>query len=154
MNTLDPLYPSIGIYYSPENSSGASANSPSPSNEILIVDDDELTRQLFNRLLDREFDKKIVLFSNGLKALEYAKENIPCLMILDLMLPGMSGYEVLQNVRKNAIFQNTKVVLVSAKSRSEDIKRGFDLSADEYITKPLQPKEFIARIRKLITKAA
>lgn len=154
MNILGSVYLPAGICYGPQNSPGTSSDSPSPSNEILIVDDDKINRQLFNRLLDREFDKKIVPFSNGMKALEYAKKNIPCLIILDLMLPGMNGYDVLQDVRGNSIFQNTKVVLVSAKSRSEDIKHGFDLAADEYITKPFQPKEFIARIRKLLTEAA
>jgi len=66
------------------------------------------------------------------------------------MLPGLNGFEVLKTLRKDDKLDKTKVVLVSAKSRSEDIERGFDLEADDYITKPFEPKEFIARIRKLL----
>lgn len=135
--------------------SGNSSQNPSKvSSEILVVDDDDLSRKLIGRLVSKEFDYKIVSKANGIEALEYAKEHVPQLIILDLMLPGMNGFEILKKVRENPIFKDTKVVLVSAKSRSEDIERGFNLTADEYITKPFQPKEFAARIRKLLTKAA
>lgn len=137
-----------------DNSSSGSQKSPTPKNEILVVDDDELSRKLINRLIAKEFDHTIVSKSNGIEAYEYAKENIPKLIVLDLMLPGMNGFDILKKIRKDPQFGLTKVVLVSAKSRSEDIERGFDLTADEYITKPLKPKEFTARIRKLLTKAA
>lgn len=133
---------------------GASQNAASVNDEILIVEDDELTRKLMDRLLTREFDTKTVALANGIEGLDYAKENIPKLIILDLMLPGMNGFDILREIRENLIFKHTKVVLVSAKSRSEDIERGFDLTADEYITKPFQPKEFIARIRNLLKRAA
>jgi len=142
-----------GTKSSVDKSTGASKSS-TPKNEILIVDDDDLSRKLISRLVSKEFDYEIATKANGIEALEYAREHIPCLIILDLMLPGMNGFEILKKVREDQIFDQTKVVLVSAKSRSEDIERGFDLTADEYITKPFQPKEFAARIRKLLTKAA
>jgi DNA-binding response OmpR family regulator len=122
--------------------------------KILIVEDNELTLKIINRLLAKDFDHEVISKSNGLEAYEYAKEHIPELIILDLMLPGMGGFEILKKIRENSIFEDTKVVLVSAKSRSEDIKRGFDLTADEYIKKPFQPQEFNARIRKLLKKDA
>lgn len=137
-----------------DKSSGASQQTDSISNEILVVDDDDLSRKLLTRLIAKEFDYDIVSKANGIEALEYAKENVPLLIILDLMLPGMNGFDILKTLRKDSAFEDTKIVLVSAKSRSEDIERGFDLTADEYITKPFQPKEFAARIRKLLTKAA
>ncbi|WP_176466219.1 response regulator transcription factor [Aliifodinibius salipaludis] len=125
-----------------------------PKKQILIVDDDDLSRKLISRLVSKEFDYEITSKANGIEALEYARKHIPQLIILDLMLPGMDGFEILKKVREDQKFNQTKVVLVSAKSRSEDIEHGFDLTADEYITKPFQPKEFTARIRKLLTKAA
>ncbi|MEL7833451.1 response regulator [Fodinibius sp. Rm-B-1B1-1] len=139
---------------SAHNGFSGSEKSSVTKNEILVVDDDDLSRKLINRLIAKEFDYDIVSKSNGIEALEYAEKNIPKLIILDLMLPGMNGFEILKKIRENSCFENTKVVLVSAKSRSEDIERGFDLTADEYITKPFQPKEFTARIRKLLTQAA
>ncbi len=155
MKTINSLYKLAGIKKSPaDNGISGSEKSSQTENEILVVDDDDLSRKLINRLIAKEFDYNIVNKSNGVEALEYAEENIPELIILDLMLPGMNGFEILKKVRESPKFENTKAVLVSAKSRSEDIERGFDLTADEYITKPFQPKEFTARIRKLLTQAA
>lgn len=134
--------------------SSTSQKAASVKDEILIVEDDELTRKLMERLLQREFDTKTVSLANGIEGLEYAQEHIPRLIILDLMLPGMNGFDILKEIRENPAFKHTKVVLVSAKSRSEDIERGFDLTADEYIKKPFQPKEFTARIRNLLKRAA
>ncbi|MGM0546915.1 MAG: response regulator transcription factor [Bacteroidota bacterium] len=137
-----------------DQSSGSPPGSGASQEEILIVDDDDLSRKLLTRLVAKEFDYKIVSKANGIEALEYAKENVPMLIILDLMLPGMNGFDILKTLRKDPVFEETKIVLVSAKSRSEDIERGFDLTADEYITKPFQPRELTARLRKLLTKAA
>lgn len=137
-----------------DNRSGGQQSATYPQKEILIVDDDNLSRKLIERLVSKDFDYEIASKSNGIEALEYAREHIPQLIILDLMLPGMNGFEILKKIREDQRFEQTKVVLVSAKSRSEDIERGFDLTADEYITKPFQPGEFTARIRKLLTKAA
>lgn len=118
--------------------------------EILLIEDDEITQMLIQRIMEREFKCKIVTFKNGLEGLEYAKHNKSKLIILDLMLPGMNGYEILKELRNDKLHDNTKIIIMSAKSRSEDIERGFELTADEYITKPFQKKELIVRIRKLL----
>lgn len=154
MNEISSYRKLTGITNSSIDKSTGTSQSSTPEKEILIVDDDDLSRKLISRLVSKEFDYEIVSKSNGIEALEYAQEHVPQLIILDLMLPGMNGFEILKKVREDQKFEHTKVVLVSAKSRSEDIERGFDLTADEYITKPFQPKEFAARIRKLLTKAA
>lgn len=137
-----------------DKSGGKDSGSNSPGNGILVIEDDKLTRKLMNRLLDREFGVEIENFSNGIEGLKYAKEHIPNLIILDLMLPGMNGFEILKEIRETPSLKDTKVVLVSAKSRSEDIETGFELSADEYITKPFKPQEFMARMKKLLKRAA
>lgn len=118
--------------------------------DALVIDDDELTRSLIQRLLEREFNVDVTTFVNGIEGFEYAQKNFLDLIIIDLMLPGMNGFEILKKLREDDKLDDTKVVLVSAKSRSEDIERGFDLEADEYVTKPFQPKEFLARIRRLL----
>jgi len=104
------------------------------------------------RVLSREFDLDIASRTNGLEGIKYAEKYIPKLIILDLMLPGMDGFEILKRLRKNPEFKDTKILILSAKSRSEDIEKGFELTADEYITKPFQPKEFIVRIKNLLKK--
>lgn len=154
MKTSNFLEHIAGEKKGPADGKGSSEKSADIKDEILIVEDDEITRKLLVRLLQNEFDTKTVAKENGIEGLEYAKEHTPRLIILDLMLPGMNGFDILKEVKDIPIFEQIKVVLVSAKSRSEDIERGFDLTADEYITKPFQPKEFIARIRNLLKQAA
>lgn len=120
------------------------------SKQALVIDDDELTRMLIQRILEREFQFDIISFRNGLEGLEYAQNNDPELIILDLMLPGKNGFEILKDLRETELHKNTKIILVSAKSGSEDIERGFNLTADEYITKPFQQQEFVVRVRRLL----
>ena len=103
-----------------------------------------------NSNLFQNFFGEVTTLGNGLEGFSYIQDHVPGLVILDLMLPGMNGYEVLKKIRDNEKLQDVKVVLVSAKSRSDDIERGFELAADEYITKPFQPGEFLARLRKLV----
>jgi len=118
--------------------------------DVVVIDDDELTCMLMRRILEREFKFNIVSFKNGLEGLEYLENHNPDLVVLDLMLPGKNGFEILKSLRKREEFKNTKIILVSAKSNSSDIERGFDLSADEYVTKPFQQQEFVVRIKKLM----
>jgi two-component system alkaline phosphatase synthesis response regulator PhoP len=136
--------------HSGESTTSVSEKSTTVTDEILVVEDDDLTRNLIQRLLEKEFKNDITTLSNGLEGLEYARTNRPKMIILDLMLPGMDGYEVLKELRDNELLEKTKIILISAKSRSDDIERGFELTADEYITKPFQPGEFIVRVRKLL----
>lgn len=119
-------------------------------NSAVVIDDDELTRMLIQRILEREFKFNITSFGNGLEGLEYLENHKPNLIVLDLMLPGKNGFEILKDLRESESHKNTKVILVSAKSNSDDIERGFDLSADEYVTKPFQQQEFVVRVKKLM----
>lgn len=120
------------------------------SSDVLIIEDDELTRMLIQRILEREFQFEIAAYSNGLEGLKCAQSKQHKLIILDLMLPGMHGYDILKELRSGGLDENTKVIVMSGKSRSEDIERGFELDADEYITKPFQQQEFVVRVRKLL----
>lgn len=118
--------------------------------DVVIIDDDELTRMVIQRILEREFKFNIISFGNGLEGLEYLESHSPTLVVLDLMLPGKNGFDILKDLRQSDAHKNTKVILVSAKSNSSDIERGFDLSADEYVTKPFQQQEFVVRVKKLM----
>lgn len=117
---------------------------------VVVIDDDELTRLLLQRILEREFKYSIISFRNGLEGLKYLEENDADLVVLDLMLPGKNGFDILKSLRKEKRHKDTKIILVSAKSNSLDIERGFDLSADEYVTKPFQQQELVVRVKKLM----
>lgn len=117
---------------------------------VVLIDDDELTRLLLQRILEREFKYSIISFRNGLEGLKYLEENDADLVVLDLMLPGKNGFDILKALRREKRHKDTKIILVSAKSNSLDIERGFELSADEYVTKPFQQQELVVRVKKLM----
>lgn len=115
---------------------------------ILIVEDDENISKLIKINLDKYYKTEIAY--DGEKAIEILKENIPSIMILDIMLPGMNGFDVLRKVRTNDI--NVPVIILTAKSQDVDKILGLELGADDYITKPFNPRELIARVKALIRR--
>ena len=138
----------VHMSFSGNSDNNSNTNRSKPS--VLVVEDDALTMKLVKHLLGKTFGIEPVTMQNGMEAQDYLDEHVPDVIILDLMLPGKTGYEILKDVQNNPNLEKTRVILISAKSRAEDIERGFDLNADEYITKPFQPKEFTARFKKVL----
>ena len=115
---------------------------------ILIVDDDENIAELISLYLLKEcFDTHIV--NDGEAALNAIKTYQPNLMLLDIMLPGIDGYEVLREVRKNS---NLPVIMLSAKGEVFDKVLGLELGADDYIIKPFDSKEMVARVKAVLRR--
>ena len=116
--------------------------------KILIVDDDENIAELISLYLAKEcFDTKIV--GNGESALEMIKTYQPNIMLLDIMLPGIDGYEVLREVRKSS---NLPIIMLSAKGEVFDKVLGLELGADDYIMKPFDSKEMVARVKAVLRR--
>jgi DNA-binding response OmpR family regulator len=116
---------------------------------ILIVEDDEgLQKYLKELLLDNGFTVEVV--PNGLDALNYFSTTQPDLILLDLGLPVMTGETVLQEIRKKT--KDLPIILLTAKDSINDIVQGFDLGADDYITKPFIADELLARINAKLRK--
>lgn len=116
--------------------------------KILIVDDDENIAELISLYLTKEcFDTKIV--GDGESALEELKTYQPNIMLLDIMLPGIDGYEVLREVRKNS---NLPIIMLSAKGEVFDKVLGLELGADDYIMKPFDSKEMVARVKAVLRR--
>ena len=115
---------------------------------ILIVDDDENIAELISLYLAKEcFDTKIV--GDGESALEMIKTYQPNIMLLDIMLPGIDGYEVLREVRKSS---NLPIIMLSAKGEVFDKVLGLELGADDYIMKPFDSKEMVARVKAVLRR--
>lgn len=111
---------------------------------VLIVEDDPIIRQTVEYALKRAgFTVRAV--ADGVSGVEAAAEMMPDLLLLDLMLPGMSGYEVAEKVR--AADKETAIIMVSALDAEKDKVRGLDVGADDYITKPFSMDELLARVR-------
>ena len=116
--------------------------------KILIVDDDENIAELISLYLAKEcFDTKIV--GDGESALEMIKTYQPNIMLLDIMLPGIDGYEVLREVRKSS---NLPIIMLSAKGEVFDKVLGLELGADDYIKKPFDSKEMVARVKAVLRR--
>ncbi len=116
--------------------------------KILIVDDDENIAELISLYLTKEcFDTRIA--NDGEAALAAVKSYMPGLVLLDIMLPGIDGYEVLREIRKSS---SLPVILLSAKGETFDKVLGLELGADDYITKPFDSKEMVARVKAVLRR--
>ena len=118
------------------------------SASVLVVEDDELISSLLTFLLERE-RYTVHLAADGRAGLEYIRQHAPTSVVLmDVMLPYVDGFELLRQLRANAQWQQTRVIMLSAKSQGSDIARAFDAGADDYLVKPFRPEELFARIRR------
>lgn len=116
--------------------------------KILIVDDDENIAELISLYLTKEcFDTQIA--SDGEEALSLFAEFQPNLILLDLMLPGMDGYEVCREIRKTSA---TPIIMLSAKGEIFDKVLGLELGADDYMIKPFDSKELVARVKAVLRR--
>jgi pilus assembly protein CpaE len=117
--------------------------------KVLIVDDDLETLRLVGLMLQRQ-GYEIVAASNGTQALGMARTEKPVVIILDIMMPDLDGYEVTRQLRKDPDTTNIPIILFTAKSQTEDKLVGYEAGADDYLTKPVHPAELIAKIKKLM----
>ena len=117
---------------------------------ILVVDDDKNIRRLIQAVLEAE-KYTVVTASNGLEALEVMDREHVDLVILDIMMPGMDGYELTGVLRQND--NNLPILMISAKHLPEDNRKGFLVGTDDYITKPIDEEEMLLRIKALLRRA-
>lgn len=117
--------------------------------KILIVDDESRMRKLLKDFLERE-GYSVLEASDGLEAIDiFYEDKDVALIILDVMMPRMDGWEVCREVRKNS---NVPIMMLTARSEERDELRGFELGVDEYIAKPFSPKILVARVNALIKR--
>lgn len=113
---------------------------------ILIIDDDVNALKLLGYTL-RKAGFSILVAQNGFEGISKAEEHIPDLVVSDLMMPRMDGYEVTRRIRKHPKTKHIPVILLTAKSQVQDKVAGFEAGANDYVTKPVMPAELIARIK-------
>ena len=119
------------------------------NNKVLIVDDDEHIVELIKLYMDKEgFDT--VTANNGKKAVELFKSEAPAIVILDVMMPEMDGWQVCREIRR---VSNIPIIMLTAKGEEMDELQGFECGADEYIAKPFSPKILTARVDAIIRRA-
>lgn len=119
--------------------------------KILIVDDDFDTLHMVGKMLERH-GFNIAAANNGEKAIQLAQSEQPDLIILDVMMPGMDGYEVTRQLRSVESTAFIPIILFTAKAQVDDKLEGFEAGADDYLTKPTHPAELIARVKSILTR--
>ena len=118
--------------------------------KILIIDDDVNICELLRLYLEKEgFSTETV--TDGLKAVDAFKSYSPDLVLLDIMLPGLDGWQICREIRK---FSQAPIIMLTAKGETFDKVLGLELGADDYITKPFEPKEVIARIKAVLRRTS
>ncbi len=116
---------------------------------ILLVDDEERLLSLLEAYLSQA-GFSVATAGNGLQALRVAQQQPPDLIVLDVMMPEMDGYEFMRQYRRE---RNVPIILLTAKVEPEDRIVGLELGADDYLTKPFRPRELLARIRAVLRRA-
>ncbi len=116
--------------------------------KIMIVDDDPTNVEIVTEILE---DKYTVLsVFSGEEALEEIFKFRPDILLLDIMMPGIDGYEVCKIIRNDDEIRDTIILLVSAKAMAKEMKKGFEVGADDYITKPFEHEDLESQIEKHI----
>ena len=116
--------------------------------KILVCDDEELIRHVIKEYLKLE-QYEIVEASSGLEAIEKVKNNDISLIIMDIMMPKMDGYEAVREIKQ---IKDIPVIMLSARVEEYDKLYGFDLGIDDYVTKPFSPKELLARVKAVLKR--
>jgi len=118
---------------------------------ILIIEDEADIRELIAFNLDL-CGYHVIKAENGQKGLEKALKEQPDLILLDLMLPGMDGFEVCRQIRSREDIRSCPIIMLTARSEEENIVRGLDMGADDYITKPFSPQVLVARAKAVLRR--
>lgn len=120
-------------------------------NKILVIEDDEDIRELEVFNLKQE-GWKVLEAESAEDGVELLKKSLPDIILLDLMLPGMSGLDFCRQLKQSSDYQSIPIIMVSAKGEEADIVTGLELGADDYVVKPFRPRELIARVRAVLRR--
>lgn len=120
--------------------------------KILVVDDEKDIVDILKYNLERENDFEVLSASNGKEALE-AANSIPDLILLDVMMPELSGFEVCKQLKYNPKTSKIPIIFLTAKENEIDEILGFEIGADDYINKPISPRKVLARIKSVIRRS-
>ncbi|MDP2919246.1 MAG: response regulator transcription factor [Dehalococcoidia bacterium] len=115
---------------------------------ILVVDDEKRIVEIVQAYLEKE-GYKVITAHDGEKTLELARKEAPDLIVLDLMLPGISGWDICRILRKEI---DTPIIMLTARDDTTDKIIGLELGADDYMTKPFDPKELVSRVRAVLRR--
>ena len=120
--------------------------------KVLVVDDEERVALSIERSLQQNYQVRVAY--NGTEALKIARRVNPDLIILDVVMPGMSGFEVCRELRHDPLLQSVPILFLTARGRVEDKIEGFEAGADDYLTKPFDVRELLLRVKAILQRTS
>jgi len=123
-----------------------------PKTNILVVEDEDAIRRMLMMVLDQAGFSPVAA-ADAEEAQKVLDETFPDLILLDWMLPGISGVEWARRLKKEPVFRELPIILLTARGEEEDKIKGLEIGADDYMTKPFSPKELVARIRAVLRRS-
>ena len=120
--------------------------------KVLVVDDESAIREMIRFALGKS-DMMVVCAASGREALDKISERLPDIILLDWMMPNMSGPELIRRLRKNSVTKDTPIIMLTAKITEDDKVTGLNTGADDYIVKPFSPRELVARINAVLRRS-
>lgn len=118
--------------------------------KILVVDDEIHIVQIVKFNLEKRGGYEVITAKNGEEGLETAKDKMPDLILSDVMMPKMSGFQFCEALKRDAELKKIPFIILTAKGQENDIKTGTDLGADDYITKPFSPKALLEKVAEIL----
>jgi DNA-binding response OmpR family regulator len=127
---------------------------PDPAPTVLVVEDDEHISQVLRFMLERQ-GYRVVHMADGRAAAQHVAEAAPpALVLLDVMLPYVDGFEIVGLIRATPAWREVPVLMLTAKNTERDTVRALDAGANDFVTKPFQPQELLARVRRYLRPGA
>jgi DNA-binding response OmpR family regulator len=118
---------------------------------ILVIDDDDLVSRTLQRAL-KMYDYQVMTANSGIEGLQLARRHRPDLFILDIMMPGVDGYQVCRQIRGDPLLQEVPVLFLTAKAKDEDKIEGFRAGGDDYLVKPFNMQELELRVKAILRR--
>src|SRR5215470_656392 len=131
-----------------ERSTATGASLPYRPMIFVVEDDEDIARLISHNLQAAGFE--VQSFVSGASVLSEAVRELPALFLLDIMLPGIDGFELCRHIRQTPILSATPIIFLTAKTSEADRVKGLELGGDDYITKPFSPRELVARVRSVL----
>jgi len=119
--------------------------------KILIVDDSSVNNYLLENILEEKGYKLLIAF-DGNEALSMLENETPDLVLLDIMMPGIDGYAILDKINKDEKLKNIPVIMVTSKSEVTDKQKAFEIGATDYIVKPIEIDDLLTKVEKVLVK--
>jgi len=120
------------------------------SNKILVVDDEPCILRSLQFQLERVGKLDVITAKDGEEAMKLIEKERPCLIFLDIMLPSKNGYEICRQIKTDPGLSDIHVIILSARGQINEISKGIELGADEYMTKPFDPSVVLERAKKIL----